>query len=242
MNGNTIELYLNYTVPILSQNATWITKFYNYSTSLIDYTNFSINDSVLENNELKLKIVFEWGDTDIANYYVYYGSAYKKIYVDLNVNRFYEEAIIWKSYGYLVNFTALGNTTPIHHFTNVNNVTGSHTYKLNSTGYWDWANYTGNGSSGVSSYLVNIKLNGVVGFINWSGYYNSTSENISFNVTSNATITGTADVNVSDDYLYIAGFDIEPTFLLISILFALFYFWWKAESMGMMYLMTMLLI
>jgi len=137
-----------------------------------------------------------------------------------------------------VNYT--GDTTPIHHFTNILNATGTHEYLLNNTGYWDWANYTGNSS--FSSYLVNIKLNGVLGFINWSGYYNSTSTNISFNVTGNATINGNADVNLSDDVIYIAGFDLDEPFLLLSILFALFYFWWRSESVGMTYIFAMLLI
>jgi hypothetical protein len=138
-----------------------------------------------------------------------------------------------------VNYT--GNTTPIHRFENIVNAVGTHDYLLNSTGYWDWANYTGTGGSG-TTYKINLSLNGVIGFINWSGFVNSSSVNISFNATGNATLVATADANTSEGFLFIAGFDITEPFLLLSILFALFYFWWKAESMGIMYLMTMLLI
>jgi hypothetical protein len=136
-----------------------------------------------------------------------------------------------------------GILTPIHSYSNIVNATGTHFIKQNSTGYYDWANYTGNFSGGnISSFHIFLNLSGVIGFINWTGDISSNLTNLSFNVSSNMSIQGNADVNITDDFLYIAGFDITEPFLLLSILFALFYFWWKAESLGMMYVMAMLLI
>jgi hypothetical protein len=160
-------------------------------------------------------------------------------------NDIYFNGTTWISYA---NYT--GNTTGLVVVENIVNATGTHEYQYRpnlgvSGEWWVWANYTGNSSGGIpvnGTYLVTINLSGIVGFINWTGYYNSSSEDISFNVSGNASLIATADVNISDDYLYIAGIDIEPTFLLLSVFFALFYFWWKSESIAMMYLLTMLII
>jgi hypothetical protein len=44
------------------------------------------------------------------------------------------------------------------------------------------------------------------------------------------------------DYLYLAGIDFSEPFLLLSILFALFYFWWRSETIAMTFIFAMLLI
>jgi hypothetical protein len=45
---------------------------------------------------------------------------------------------------YAFNVTGIGDLQPLHHLENIVNATGTHNHILNSTGYWIWANYTGN--------------------------------------------------------------------------------------------------
>jgi hypothetical protein len=223
LNGTGYWVWANYTSSSYSIqnifNATGTNDIYFNGTTWISYANYTGNNTPITLYE---NIINATGLHD----YILNGTGY----------------YVWANY--------TGNTTGLVVVENIVNATGTHEYQYRpnlgvSGEWWVWANYTGNSSGGIpvnGTYLVTINLSGIVGFINWTGYYNSSSEDISFNVSGNASLIATADVNISDDYLYIAGIDIEPTFLLLSVFFALFYFWWKSESIAMMYLLTMLII
>jgi hypothetical protein len=88
------------------------------------------------------------------------------------------------------------------------------------SGNWKvWANYTGVPTT-PSLYHLSINLSGIVGFINWTGSLNSTSSNITVNITSNMSITGNVDVNGTGIWVYLGAMlslDTGQFFLLILI-------------------------
>lgn len=116
-----------------------------------------------------------------------------------------------------------GNTTSITWSNNHKNTTWSHTKILLLNNSWHiFDNDTGNITVGIniSKFHIFLNLLGVIGFINWSGDIISTSNNISFNITSNMTINGTANVNDTGVWLYLGAvltFENGQFFLLILI-------------------------
>jgi len=88
------------------------------------------------------------------------------------------------------------------------------------TGDWKvWANYTGIPTT-PSLYHLSINLSGIVGFINWTGSLNSSSSNITVNITSNMSITGNVDVNGTGVWVYLGAMlslDNGQFFLLILV-------------------------
>jgi hypothetical protein len=84
---------------------------------------------------------------------------------------------IWANY--------TGIKTPIHVYQNIVNATGTHSYKSNNSGYWIWANYTGNGSVIPSPLQLYLYQN----FVNSTGTHeyrlNSTGYLVWANVTGN---------------------------------------------------------
>ena len=81
-------------------------------------------------------------------------------YFDYN----YDTVSGWNVYA---NFS--GNLTPLNLLENIINATGSHDYLQNSTGYWVWANYTGNASGVCNSTNLTLYEN----IVNASGFHNS---------------------------------------------------------------------
>lgn len=80
-----------------------------------------------------------------------------------------------------------GNLTALHLDENITNATGSHTSKQNATGYWVWANYSGNvSSSGNTSLTIYTNLVNVTGD-NESKYNSSTGWIVWVNYTGNLT-------------------------------------------------------
>lgn len=81
-----------------------------------------------------------------------------------------------------LNYTGL--TTPIHLLENLLNVTGTHEYFLNDTGYYVFANYTGIGGVCPSDLY----------------YFNYSDENITINVTVNCSaLTNTSNYTINDN-------------------------------------------
>lgn len=141
------------------------------------------------------------------------------------------------STGYYIYANYTGNTTNVFLYNNTINSTLTHIKQLKSNGWSVWANSTGNYSSGtnLSKFHIFLNLIGVIGFINWSGNINSTNNNISFNVTANMTINGTANVNNTGVWVYLGAMltlDNGQFFLLILIgLWSYFiYLYYKEEE------------
>jgi hypothetical protein len=190
-DGNSRYVILNYTAPSLCWNATWMVKDYNVSSSLVVYHNFSVNHSVVSQGYVKLKVEAAWGDSDEVKYYVYYNGGYTKIYMNSDTSRFYEEAVTWYSYGYMVNFTA---ESQLNLTFNLTHATETHFLSWNMvSGFWDIVlNATGNTSglvvvdntvntSGTNEYAWRPLL-GVNGewwvWVNQTGLGNGTTVNI----------------------------------------------------------------
>lgn len=133
--------------------------------------------------------------------------------------------VLWK-YTTWANYT--GNTTSITWNNAHINTTWSHIKKLLVNNSWlIYDNDTGNitGGTYISSFHMFVNLIGVMGFINWTGDINSSSMNISFNVTSDMNITGHANINDTDNWLYLGSTVTLDNFTILLIyLFALMYF------------------
>ncbi|CAK0753958.1 hypothetical protein CCP3SC1AL1_2050003 [Gammaproteobacteria bacterium] len=157
-DGSSRTWILNYTAPSMCWNATWMVKDYDSLTSSIVYHNFSLNHSVVSQGYAKMKVETYWGDTELVIYYVFYNGGYTQIYTDSDTSRFYEEAVNWYWYGYLVNFTAESQLNIQETLVNCTAINVSHWVSP----YWDiWFNATGTGNgTGNASGSVIVNVNG----------------------------------------------------------------------------------
>jgi hypothetical protein len=138
----------------------------------------------------------------------------------LNISEFY--------HGYYPNYCGIFNT-------NSYTVPKRYNIKLNNNGISEI------NDNGISKYVFRLGDD----VYNNSWWTEGNYEGIVFSspvLTVNYTLNTSFDCNASEDFLYIAGFDVDPQFLLLSIFFALIYFWWKSVDIRIMSLLTMLLI
>jgi hypothetical protein len=151
---------------------------------------------------------------------------------------------VWANYTGNASSCPICNSTNLTLYENILNATGTHDSSYNhTTGWFVWANYTGNLTIvPLSNFTMELNFTGFPIHINWTGDYVSNQTNITFNVTSNMSLNGNVTAKNSDDWLYIAGFDINPTFLLLSVFFGLLYLWWKSEKVSMMFVLAMIIV
>jgi hypothetical protein len=117
--------------------------------------------------------------------------------------------------------------TDITLYENFDNATGTHEYKLNSTGYHVYANVTGNTSFiPLNNFTVGLNFTGVHINITWTGDYSSNNTNISFKVDKNMTLNG--NVSVNGKYgIFIEGIVsimLDNFTFILTYLFVLMYF------------------
>lgn len=148
----------------------------SYANIIYNETGTSFTDSGLYAGELRAYSCYSWNVTNgfsltylTAHDTTYpYGTFNQVNYNLTNATVSYTvdvENIPPFGYGYVLNITANGNTTPIHKIEHIFNATGTHQSKLNGSGYYVYANYTGNytdpNSTGLWLYIANgISLNG----------------------------------------------------------------------------------
>jgi hypothetical protein len=90
------------------------------------------------------------------------------------VQKMYNHTIGWSVF-----LNSTGNTTAIHQLSVIVNATGTHSYILNGTGYWDTASYTGN-TTPIHTSDTKKNVSGSVSYsLNGTGYWvNSSHESI----------------------------------------------------------------
>ena len=184
--GTLAALYINYTKPLGSTNATWEMGKTIFQSGGIIFINFSIPDSCFNNGYDKLVLAIDWQVDNAAHYVCFNSTNWIQLGESPNNARgVFEEAIIWNT-----PFNIFPFGTRFHNFTNLPD--GTYYYNVTITDIVNHQNTTPTRAITLGTFPPTINLTTPAN----NTFTNNTTQNLTANITS---VTG---INYTSLYVY----------------------------------------